>query len=249
MDNKRDFIINAFKDKSSLTSQELATYFRKEDINATDISIRKRISRLRSSGFLVSIRQGVYAIAGKPQFKPESDTFMRKLAKTFMSAYPEINSCVWSSAWLYEFMIHQPARYFYLFETEPDVVEATFNLLKDNGINAWLNPDEQTMHLYVMENKNAVIVKPLISRAPLIKSRKVNLPMLEKILVDAWVDKKFFYFLQGGELSTIFNSAFGRFSINYSRLINYARRRGIEKELEQYIKKRINLKDTPFLND
>jgi len=249
MDNKRDFIINAFKDKSALTSQELAVYFRKEDKNATDDSIRKRISRLKSSGLLVSIRQGVYAFATKPQFKPESDIFMLKLAKIFTSAYPEINSCVWSSAWLYEFMIQQPARYFYLFETEPDVVEATFNLLKDNGINAWLNPDEQIMQLYVLENKNAVVVKPLTSRAPLIKSRKVNHPMLEKMLVDAWVDKKFFYFLQGGELSAIFNFAFGRYAVNYSRLINYASRRGLEKEIEQYIKKSINPKDTSFLND
>ena len=249
MADKKELISNAFKDKSSVTSQELASYFRKEDINATDESIRKRISRLKSSGFLVSIRQGVYALDGKPQFKPVSDTFMQKLAKVFTTAYPEINCCVWSSSWLYEFMIHQPARYFYFFETEPDMVETTFNLLKDNGINAWLNPDEQTMQLYVLGNKNAVIVKPLITRAPLIKSRKVNLPMLEKMLVDAWVDKKFFYFLQGSELSTIFNFAFSRFAVNYSRLLSYARRRGVEKEIEQYIKKHSNPNDTPFLND
>jgi len=249
MDTTNDQIRVAFKDKSAITLQELAVYFRNNDDTATDESIRKRISRLKKSGVLVSVGRGVYAITNKPLYKPENDSFMVKLTKIFLSAYPEINSCVWTSAWLYDFMIHQPAHYFYLFETEPDMVEATFNLMKDNNINAWLNPNEQTMQLYVMEKKNAVIIKQLVSRSPLIKSHKANLPMLEKMLVDAWFDKKFFYFLQGGELSTIFNFAFSKYTVNYSRLLSYAGRRGIAKEIDLYIKKRVNLQNAPFLND
>jgi len=249
MNKKANDIRDAFKGITTITSKELVAYFRETDINATDVSVRQRISRYKRMGFLVSIRQGVYAIVDKPLYKPESDPFIQKLSKNFSAAYPEINYCIWSSAWLYNFMVHQPAHYFYLFETEQDMVESAFNLLKDNGLNAWLNPDEQTIQLYVMGQKNPVVVKPIISRSPVFKSQKSNLPMLEKILVDAYVEKKIFYFLQGQELSNIFNFAFGKYSIAWSRLLSYARRRGVGQEIGQYIKKNIKPQNAAFLND
>ncbi|MBK7029330.1 MAG: hypothetical protein IPH45_09010 [Bacteroidales bacterium] len=249
MENSYDRISDAFKDRSLITSQELAVYYRTVDHKLTDEGIRKRISRLKRTGTLVSIGHGVYTMADKPIFKPENDAVILKLAKLFSTVYPELNSCVWSSAWLNDFMIHQPTHYFYLFETEPDVVESTFNLLKENNINAWLNPDEKTMQLYVMDGKNSVVVKPLISRSPIIKSKVANLPMLEKMLVDTWADKKLFYFLQGAELSTIFNFAFSKYTINYSRLLSYARRRGIEQKSNRYVKFNIKISINPCLND
>ena len=249
MNIKAKDIKSAFGGRSSVTTEELASYFQDNDKQLSPEGIRKRISRLKRMGVLVSISQGVYALTEKPEYNPVPNAFIIRLARSFSTAFPEIDSCIWSSAWLYDFMVHQPANYFYLIETEGDMVQTAFNLLKDQRINAWLNPDEQMMQLYIMGSRDPVIVKSLISRAPIMKRKAAKLPMLEKILVDAWAEKNLFFFMQGQELTNIFNFAFDQYSITYSRLLGYARRRGIENEIDQFVRKHVKSQNIAFLND
>lgn len=240
---------SAFKGKTRLTKAELSEYFRKRNRTVTDDDIRKRISRLKTSGLLISVRQGVYNMSDKPGYVHPDDNFVQKLARTFSSQYPEIKYCVWSSAWLHNFTIHQPAHYFYIFETENDMVETAFNLFRGSGINAYLNPDEATMQLYVMGQKNAVVVKSLTTRSPLIKRKNAALPSLEKMLVDAFTDKKLFYFIQGQELQNILRFSYERFSISFSKLLNYASRRGMKEAILGYYKNNMKQIKTEILND
>ena len=233
-----------FKDKATVTKAELSAYIHSIDSNANDASIRQRISRYKRSGLIVSVKRGVYAYSNKPVYTHPADNFIAKLSKIFSAQYPEINYCIWSSAWLYDITIHQPAQFFYIFETEYDIVEILFNLLKDNGYHAFLNPDEQTMQLYVMGMKNPVVVKPLLMRAPLVVNKTIKLPSLEKMLVDAYLDKRLFYFLQGIEMQNIFRFSFSKYSINISSLVNYALRRGKKSEITDFAKRNV-----PFLNN
>ncbi|MCX6269624.1 MAG: hypothetical protein NTU44_00105 [Bacteroidetes bacterium] len=249
MKQKANDIQEVFKGKLSITSKELTSYFRMDSPLLSENSIRQRISRYKRAGTLVSIKNGVYAISGKTPYVPEGDSFMEKVVKIFRNAYPEINYCIWSSAWLNQLMIQQPSHYFYLLETEDDIVESAFHLLKDKEMNAWVNPGKNAIQLYVLGRKNAIIVKPLISRAPLKSIHNTRYPVLEKVLVDTFVEKQIFYFVQGQELANIFNFAFSNFSITYSKIISYARRRGIDKKIEKYIADTVNQNDIAYLND
>ncbi|MFA5815762.1 MAG: type IV toxin-antitoxin system AbiEi family antitoxin domain-containing protein [Bacteroidales bacterium] len=249
MKTKTNDLAAALKNKPAVTTKELADLYHNENNQAGSASIRKRISRLKIAGQLATIRKGVYAVSKKPVYSPRNDEFTESLINTFQANYPEINACCWSSGWLNSFMIHQPARYFYLFETEPDMVETTFNLFKDSKLNVWLNPDENTMQLYVLGFLDPIIVKPLVSRAPLIKTGTATLPTLEKILVDAWTEKKIFYSIQGEELVNIFDFAFAHYTLSYSRLIGYARRRGIDQEIDRFVRKNVQPENRTFLND
>lgn len=156
-----------------------------------------------------------------------------------MKQYSEIDYCVWSSAWLYSFTVHQPAQYFYLFETERYMLESSFFFFKDHGTNVWLDPDEDAMQLYVAGKRNAVVVKPLVKRAPLAKNGPAVYPSLEKMIADAYIDDHLFYFLQGNELQNVYRFAFDKYSINYTKLINYARRRGREDDIIDFVKKNV----------
>ncbi len=242
-------IITAFKDRAVVTKEELIAYLLRSGESSSDESIRQRISRYKRMGILITVRQGVYSVSEKPPYIHAVDVFQKKLSKLFIQNYPEINYCIWSSSWLYDFTRHQPSHYFYIFEVDQDMVETAFNLFKDNGIKAYLNPDEQTLQRYVLDQKNTVVIKSLISRAPLINYIRVKLPMLEKMIVDAYAEKKMLFFLQGQELQNIYKFSFGNYRINFSKLINYAKRRGIEKELTLFIKDNVNQKNIQFLND
>ncbi len=232
-------IANAFKGKTIITKKELSAYIHSIDGSATEAGIRQRISRLKKEGTIISVRKGVYALSNRPVYIYPADKFITRLSHLFSTQYSGINYCIWSSAWLYDFTIHQPVQFFYLFETEPDMVEISFNLLKDKGYKAFLNPDEQTMQLYVMGVKDPIVVRSLISRAPLIKNKAIKLPSLEKMLVDAYIDKKLFYFIQGKEIENIYKFSFSLYSINLSRLINYAGRRGIGNEITDFAKRNV----------
>lgn len=230
-----------FKDKTTVTRRELESYFRSLDPEATDDSIRKRISRYKQSGILVSVKRGVYAVSNRPVYRHPDDSFANKLGKLFIKQYSEIDYCVWSSAWLYSFTVHQPAQYFYLFETERDMLESSFNFFKDHGTNVWLDPDEDAMQLYVAGKRNAVVVKPLVKRAPLAKNGPAVYPSLEKMIADAYIDDHLFYFLQGNELQNMYRFAFDKYSINYTKLINYAKRRGREDDIIGFVKKNVTV--------
>ncbi len=227
--------------KYTLIKDKLSEDLKINDSMIKESSLRKRISRYKKKGLLVSVKKGIYAVSRKPVYTTIPDDFIRNIHKSFVKKYDEIKFCIWSTAVLNDFIIHQPAKYFYIFETEQDIVESAFNLFRDNGFNAFLNPDEKSLQLYVLEQKDTVVVKPLITRSPLLKVNKIYIPSLEKILVDLFSDKKLFFFLQGNELNYLFNFTFDKFSINYTKLFNYAGRRGVKNKLLEYLKKNVQI--------
>ena len=78
-------------------------------------------------------------------------------------------------------------------------------------------------------------MKPLISESPIQENSSVLVPTLEKLLVDLQKDQDFFY-LQEAEGENIFRNALSLYTINESRLLRYASRRGIRSEIETIIK-------------
>ncbi len=242
-------IVHAFKGKDTITKDELSAYFRSTDGSATDAGIRQRISRFKKAGILISVKKGVYALSNRPVYVHPTDKLITRLSRFFFTQYPDIQYCAWSSAWLYDFTVHQPTRFFYIFETEPDMVETAFNLLKDNGYKVFLNPDEQTMQLYVLGIENPVVVRSLVSRAPLVKNKTIQLPSLEKMLVDAYIDKKLFYFIQGKEMQNIYKFSFSKYSIQISRLLNYAVRRGNGNEISDFALRNVSYLSKILIND
>ena len=234
MNATETFLLKTFKGRGNLTFRELAEEMRLKDSSLSETAIRKRISRLLGTGKIVSVSKGVYALTQKAPYQPVADDFIKKLNGIFRQAYPEIKSCIWSSAFFYDFMVHQPASYFYVFETEPDMVETAFNLFKDHNLKAWLQPDAEVIQLYVSDQENPVIVKSLVSRAPLLNSEKGHLPSLEKMLVDVKVDRDLFNFISGAEIDNIWKQSLKKHGLSWPRLLAYAGRRGKRDEIKQW---------------
>ncbi len=114
-------------------------------------------------------------------------------------------------------------------------MESIFLALKDKYNNVFLNPNADILEKYVFNSNNPIIVKPLISEAPMQKVRNINTTTIEKILVDLFSDENLFQFYQGREKKTIFKEAYAKFTINNSKLLRYASRRGKKEEIEKMI--------------
>ena len=146
-------------------------------------------------------------------------------------------------------MIHQPGRQFIIFESEKDVVESVFFLLKSPEWQVFLNADNTTIDYLFMEDKEVIVVKSMISRSPLLIQEKVSIPSLEKILTDVFCDTKLFSPYSGQELSNNFKYAQKKYHINYSRLLNYADRRNKKKEVLELLLQFANDSLKKILND
>jgi hypothetical protein len=131
-----------------------------------------------------------------------------------------------------------------LVETEASATESVFYFLKDSNYkNVFLNPDENMLERYIYEQTETIIVKTLVSKAPVKKEKNIGIPSAEKILVDLFVDKNLFAPFQGSELVNIFNNVYKNYALNITKIFAYAKRRTKEHELFDFITKNTKLNE------
>lgn len=134
-------------------------------------------------------------------------------------------------------MLHQPFNFVTLIETERDISESVFQQVKDFKKNVFHNPNKEIIQNYVYDQKDSIIVKPLVSESPLQEIENVKTATLEKILVDLFCDTDLYVAYQGVERKRIFEEAFSQYTINEKTMLRYANRRKRKKELVQYLNK------------
>ena len=220
-----------FRMREYFTSEELWDFWRKRDHDLNRNTFYQRVNRLKNESSLTEILKKTYTFAEKPYFNPQKEKTLERIVDIFMEKFPDIDYCIWQTSWLHEFMIHQPGRQFIIFETEKDVVESVFFLLKSSKWQVFLKADNTTIDYLFMEDKEVIVVKSMISRTPLLIQTKTSIPSLEKILTDVFCDAKLLSPYSDQELSNIFKYAQKKYQINYSRLLNYANRRNKKKEV------------------
>ena len=79
-----------------------------------------------------------------------------------------------------------------------------------------------------------ILVKPLISEAPVYEQGGVSVPELEKMLVDHDADKEYAT-LSDSDIQKEFQRAFEVYPVNTSRLLRYAGRKGKKDEIQNRI--------------
>lgn len=188
-------------------------------------------------GVLKRVGRGKYELGHQTIYIPPTSPKVRELYKYIKRSYPLLDICVWHTSCLNHFMLHQPARFNMMVEVERDAEESVFYHLKEKTKNVFLNPSEEVYHNYIAGKRDSIIITTLISEAPTQISNNVNIPTLEKILVDIFCDRLIFSPQQGAEMNHIWLNALETYTINFSTLLRYADRRGRKKAVNDYINK------------
>jgi glycosyltransferase involved in cell wall biosynthesis len=114
----------------------------------------------------------------------------------------------------------------------PAIVESVFNFLKGKHRKfVFFRPDKEEYQRYVA-GSSAIIIRILVSEAPLQNVGNILIPTIEKMLVDIAGDVEF-DFLQGAEISYFYRNVLDRHKINKRKLIRYATRRGRSEQVKQ----------------
>lgn len=235
-----DRLIKEFKDKESFTREELFQFYRFLEPELKEGTFGWRIYDLKNRNIIKPLKRGLYVITNKPKYKPDISTNLLKIVKQLSEKFDEVKYCVWETKWLNEFVQHQMSKSTFFIEVEKGFEESFFHALKDNLYKeVFLNPDKKTIDFYIAESNQPIIIKKLLTRTPLMKrtERKVKFytPTLEKILVDLFAEESQFYYLQGSELIHIYENSLSKYTINFTKLFSYAKRREKEHEIKQFM--------------
>lgn len=233
-DTLKNRIVTYFENGKTLSRKELLSTILADFPNWKESTINVYLSKLKKNGILKNPSRGIYSLDSKEAFKPKIEQSLRKLNNKIQTEYPYINFCVWDTKWLNDLMRHQPFKQYQIIEVEKDAAEQVFNKLNESIKNIFYNPNAEIFERYIHNADEIIIVKPLVSEAPLIKVDKIAIPTLEKLLVDMLIDVDVFA-SQQGEIEYIYRTAFSKFQINMNRMKRYAIRRNREKKIEELI--------------
>jgi len=170
-------------------------------------------------------------------FTPIISKKNKLLYQKLKSEYPFLEISIWSTSWVKEWMLHIPRNYETIIEVEKGTEEHVFYFLSDLRNNVFLNPSKDILDKYAKENTNKLIVRKLVTDAPIQKIDTIKIASLEKIIVDLIIDKELFSGYQGRDLESIIENAYQFYSINENKLLRYASRREKKDVVAQTLKK------------
>lgn len=249
----KDFIIEQlkkdFKGRETFSREELYDFYRKFEPDLKETTFRWRIYDLKNKQIIATISRELFTLSYKPVFKPEIEDTERKIFAKIDKQFPSLKFCIWSTKIVKEFMLHIPGKYISILQVEKDAIEPTYRFLKDQNFqNVFIEPEEKEIERYIFETETAIVLQPLISKSPIQKVNTVATTTLEKLIVDLYSDKKLFAAFQGSEYVHIINNAFKRYSIDFTKLFQYAKRRTKETELLEFFSSKTDIPKS-ILND
>lgn len=192
------------------------------------------LSKLTDLGELCRIGHGRYARQSKQQFVIKPTDTEKHLNDELKRLWPLAHFCIYNGNVISPLLHHLASNNITYIETERDAVSVVFHHLRDSGHLAYLRPSAEFIYNYIDLSQPAIFVKPLVTESPVQDCDGLLVPTLEKLLVDTQKDPDFSY-LQDAEGVNIFRNALSLYSINESRLLRYANRRGIRKEIENLL--------------
>lgn len=192
------------------------------------------MSELIKKGILERIGRGKFKFGKELLFIPEISSKILKINKLLKNNLPFIKYCLWNSDIINEFSLHINKINYTIIDTEKEVAKSVFFLLKENYKHVFYKANKEMYYDYFPEIQNVIIIRDLITEAPIKTVKKTPTVTIEKLLVDLYSDIEFEY-LQGNELSFIFENAFNKYTINESKLLRYASRKGKKSKILKII--------------
>ncbi|MCH8556957.1 MAG: hypothetical protein LAT84_04010 [Balneolia bacterium] len=233
---KSDLIRQTFTNGESFTRDELRALYRKEgedDLNEN--TLLSRIYGLKKKGVISSYERGLFVVGGRPDLKKLVSKKHKELARKISSELPHIRFTIWELQSLMSIVGAEPKQNLIFIETDKEACESVFEELKEIRKDLFLKPDDEIISRYASMHENPVVIKPLISEAPLDKIKKTTLPSLEKLCVDLMVEQVYFSEMKGQLYREMLKKFFTDNVINHSALRRYASRRGCKDEITKML--------------
>jgi len=223
-----------FRKKKVITTNDLELFYNNKEGNIKRNTLNWRIFNMVNNGILTRTSKGQFRIGANVDIESELPDLVIKIHNLIKKKFPYLRYCIWDTNLVRSLSLHVPSQLITIVDVEIDGVEAVFHCLQEKFKNVFLLPDQTMIDKYVAASKVPIIVKVLISEAPVIKIQGKLTPSIEKILVDILFEKEFLMY-QGSEMAFIFRNAFESYPIKISKMMRYATRKRKKEELMNFL--------------
>ena len=214
---------------------DIIQFYRTIEPKIKTSTVNWRIYSLVQMGILNRIGRGKLALGESRIFLPEISNKLKSINSKLKKEFPFLEICLWNTSTFNEFMIHQPGRFYILVEVEKDAVQSVFFFLREAKNSVFIEPTKDLIEKYLPYEKETLIVKSLVTEAPLQKISGINTVTIEKMLVDIFCDDVIFSAQQGSEMRTIFQETMIKYVVNENRMLRYADRRRKKESFRNYL--------------
>lgn len=218
---------------------DIFTFYQNYDAKVRKTTLNWRIYLLVNQVIIQRIGRGKYKLGEQKKFTPIISEENQILYVKLKEEFPFLDISIWSTKWVAQWMLHIPNNYETIIEVEKGSEENVFYFLSNIRDNVFLTPSKDLLDKYANRNKGIIIIKNLITDAPLQEIKQVKIPSIEKILVDLIVDNELFSAYQGRDLDSIIENAFQYNTIKKDTILRYADRR----RKKPFVKERIYKND------
>lgn len=231
-----NILTDQFSAKDTIYKKELVSLLSGQYPDAKPSTLDWRIHDLVQRGLLARSGRGRYRIVASdtrsPTFIPGIPDELGGWAAKLAEAFPLLTICLWSTQAMRPYLMHVPSIEYWLLEVDRDAVDSILTFVQSvygSEQNQVTMPvvradDLTTMELYLTDATRILLIKPLISEAPLQHVDGVPTITAEKLLVDLIADDDLFFMYQE-ELPRIVEGITTRYIINTDKAQRYARRR------------------------
>ncbi len=230
-----DKLKEAFTKSEAFTTSDIFQFYQQFEPEMLKSTVNWRVYELVNRGVLERIGKGRFRLGSGTLFTPDLNTKHFKISAAIKLKFPFISFCIWDSSFIKEFSQHISKTSFTLVDVERSSEESVYYLLKEQFTQVFLMPGKDILNNYVSDLKKTILIRTLVSEAPYREVRNTRVATLEKILVDIFTDEEFAY-LRGNEMTTIFKTAFERYTISESKLIRYADRKRKKEQILEFLR-------------
>ena len=237
MTNKEIILDYAGSHDGILVRKEFVPWFESAHPDGSVRSMDTELQHMVASDILERTGYGQFRLCAdvKPPYVPIVSKEMKTLFSGISERYPYAAFCIWQARAISSFMQHVPSIDILILETNRIAAEAVYENVREmaEGRTVLLRPTEKEYRLYA-SGTPSLLIKDLISEAPVISADGVTTASIEKMLVDATIAPEF-EFTRGSELYTIYENADQMYSIGKKTMLRYATRRGKKEEIQKLI--------------
>jgi hypothetical protein len=229
---------NGFANQQIISAENILNFYRVNEPSILKATAAWRIHALIQSGVLTRISRGRYIIDNPVSYLPVPGKKVREISKFVSVNLPYVTYCIWESKWIAEFSHHIFKSQVIFLDAEKDVTESVYNKLRDKYKSVY---DRSTFR-NSSDLISGIVVRTLVSEAPIQTIQNVPTASLEKLLADVLTDPEF-EFLHGIEAERIFENALSRYPVILSKMLRYADRKRKKDKVLEMIKRFDRYKD------
>ncbi|MBO4987683.1 MAG: hypothetical protein J6C63_02405 [Lachnospiraceae bacterium] len=235
------YCLKILENKATFSRAELMETIQESGKSISEASFKLELQKMLKEGAIIRVGRNRYCVAkeGIGVYSYEYSDDAKTVANILKEKFPYLNFTIMDFVQLNEFVNHQLAHNVIHVSVEEDLGDFVFDVLKEKYPGKVLiNPTPEIYHQYWYDGM--IVVGKLISEAPMGQKEKWN-TRIEKLLVDVITNSILLSSVSEAELINIYEGAFAKYAIDESCMFRYAKRRGAENKIREFIKEKTNV--------